>query len=288
MSFKEKLIRARKAIIMGALAIAAVIPSVKGQTTNDGPVAKETISATEPQYGVWDPMRQQLFKNAVQSGESREEVAKYLVFPSCLPVDKNGQFDKEKAEKWAKALEPYVDTLLKNGESMSAAKAYKAFKEATGQKDISLRDFERVKGLVEKAHDEKVTSKLLLFLTVPLLLISGVPLLGQSIEIGSKLIEHKGSLKKWNEEAAREQIHSDDVTFPFEHAIIFAALAAATTFLGPKVVNQWRSTPARELPGVYEDMYQSYVKQSIKTQQQMIKQADWVQAQEFIQRGAQK
>jgi len=99
MSISEKLKnvrrKAKKAVLTGALAMAAVTAPVKGQSAETEPTAKDAITAVASK----DAMRQKMFESAVRANLPREEIAKYVDFPEFMPVNKNGQLDEKQVQK---------------------------------------------------------------------------------------------------------------------------------------------------------------------------------------------
>ncbi len=99
MTIKEKLKKANKktktGIVTGALAMAAVLAPVKGQTAEAEPLTKDATTLVASQGAT----RQQMFETAVRANMPREEIAKYIDFPEFIPVDKNGQLDKKEVDK---------------------------------------------------------------------------------------------------------------------------------------------------------------------------------------------
>ena len=278
MSFKEKLIRAKKAVVMGALAVAAVIPSAKGQTvegkatTNDVAVATASNESTK---------RKEMFESAVRTGAPREEIVKYIDFPEFIPVTKDGQFDKAKAEEWGKALMPYMKTLAEKGDKITTAEAYKAFKDATGQKNVSLEDFEQVCKVVDqiatyqkyKKFNIHATSAITLFVAA-LVLAGGVATLACGTGVYTDFV------------SSRQK--GDSLTNMMIKGVwntALTALAAITTYCftslalhtGADLIHLLVDTPEQLTQKIYAKTYNSYVSQAIKSQQKQFKQERWEQ-----------
>ena len=98
MSISEKLKKTKKALVAGALTMAAVAAPIKGQSA-EATAEKEpsrTVEVSKAQKA-----RQQLLEAAVRANLPKEEIAKYVDFPEFMPVNKNGQLDQKQ-----------VDTLL--------------------------------------------------------------------------------------------------------------------------------------------------------------------------------
>ena len=165
MSMKNKLKGVKKAIVTAALGAAAIGAPLKGSAAETTP-EKEGISTSEMAN-----VRQQQFEAAVRAGRPTAEIAKYVDFPATIPVTKDGQFDKEKAEELSEKLTPYVNALLKKGESISAVEAYKAYKESMGETDFSFEDFQRVQNLAEEATKKSIDEGMFtIIVSVPLLM----------------------------------------------------------------------------------------------------------------------
>ena len=267
MTHMEKPQGLKRTIVMALLSLMAAAAPFKGQSAEVEPTPTNTVTAT-----VSDnvSIRQQMFEKAVMKGAPKEEIAKYIDFPEFIPVTKDGQFDRDKAERWGKILAPYIETLIENGRTMSAADVYRAFKEKTGQKNVSPEDFETVKKIAERASSRNVTRKLLLFPTVPVLLcvslMAGIALLG----IAQEAIENKGNLKKMHKAMQSNGsgiVHWDIKSGLFGVVAMTALYIGASLFLANKTKSFWNSTPGRQVPAVYASMYNFYVEESIKEQE---------------------
>jgi len=285
----DKLKSVKATIVTALLSVAAAIAPLKGQSVTAEPTTKDVVTTTEFDKAAW---RHQKFEKAVRQGASKEEIAKYIDFPEFIPVTKDGQFDRDKAEKWGKILAPYMKTLIKNGRTMSAADVYRAFKEKTGQENISPEDFERVKELAQTAAAKNFGKKLLLFPTVPLLLftslMTGIALVG----IAQEAIIAKGNLKKMH-----KTMQGDGhglVCWNIKSGLLgalatTALLSGVSVFLADKTKSYWNSTPECQVPVVYEAMYDTYVDKSIDEQEKKFeyqyhqqKQLEWQRVQDSL------
>ena len=287
MSFKGKLIRAKKAIIMGALAVAAVIPSVKGQTTEE-----KTASDTATTVASETAKRKEMLEAAIRTAAApRSEIAKYIDFPEFIPVTKDGQFDKAKAEEWGKALIPYMKTLAEKGDKITTAEAYKAFKDATGQKDVSLEDFERVRKLADETLcKQKYKIPGVALGSVFALLLAGATLIcgAASMAATSETIDSLREIRRY-----RASFKKPITTIA--GTLFLAALSAALAYtagkmtarLGTETVDLLMGNPEQWIPKIYERMYNSHINQTIKAQQKQFKQAEFEGAMRQV-KGVQK
>ena len=286
MSFKEKLIRAKKAVIMGALAVAAVIATpAKGQTKESVPTEKDAVTAVASQ----DAIRQEQFEKAVRSGAPREEIAKHIDFPEFIPVTKNGQFDNKKASEWAKKLAPYMKTLAEKGDKITTAEAYKAFKDATGQENISLEDFERVRKMAEEAvNKQKYKIPGLAVDAIFILVLTGV-----TLPVGAaSLLFIPMAIENFRESRGDKVLARMKKTAnPLFIGACMAAFAYMTgkpaVRIGKEFVDLLREKPEQTVQKAYEGMYNSYVTQSIQAQKKQFKQVEFEGAMKQI-KGIQK
>ena len=277
-----------KTTIMTVLmSIAAAVAPLKVQsaeaTTKDTGITMVSDKAA---------LRHQKFEKAVRQGASKEEIVKYIDFPEFIPVTSEGRFDREKAEKWAKMLAPYMKTLIENGRTMSAADVYRAFKEKIGQENISPEDFERVKEVAQTAAAKNFGKKLLLFPTVPLLLftslMTGIALIG----IAQEAIIAKGNLKKMHKSMQGENpgiVCWNVKSGLFGVLAMTALVSGVSVFLANKTKSYWNSTPERQIPVVYAAMYDTYVEKCIEEQEKKIEhqyrqqeQLEWQRVQDSL------
>ena len=284
MSVKEKLKKSKKAIVMGVLSLAAVLAPIKGQAKEASSTTNDTITAV----ALDEEAKKKMFEDAVRRGAPKEEIAKYVDFPEFIPVTKDGQLDKEKTEKIGREFARYIGIIERKGISASPFNvavhgAFDALKEATDRKDLSPSDFLEMYKVGEKAYFEHSNKKFFLLFTAPLLLIAGISATVVSLDLLGVLIKNKGDLKKVDRELMDRNPYLDDPCFSEILVTTLLPLAAATAFLTPKVINEWKSTPEREATKIYADMYDTYVDQSIRTQQKQFKILDMNQAKQLIQ-----
>ena len=286
MSFKGKLIRAKKAIIMGALAVAAVIPSVKGQTTEE-----ETASDTATIVANETAKRKEMFESAVRAGAPREEIAKYIDFPEFIPVTKDGQFDKAKAAEWGKILTPYMKTLAEKGDKITTAEAYKAFKDATGQKNVSLEDFERVRKMAEKALGiQKYKIPGAAIESVFVLLFAGVTLAGAagSMAFTFETIDGLHEFRRNRVPFKKQMAKTAGTLFMTAVAAAMAYTAGKPTArMGAETFDLLMEKPEQSVQKMYERMYNFHVNQTINDQQKQFKQVEFEGAMRQV-KGVQK
>jgi len=275
MAFTERLRKVKKAAVMAWLAIAGVVAPVKAQTAEVVPEKAAVTAAVEHT----DAKKKKQFEAAVRAGAPKEEIAKYIDFPGFIPVTKDGQFDKEKASAWAEKLAPYMKVLAEKGKTMSAADAYKAFKETTGQKDVSLEDFERVCKVAQAAATEydkrwpkRVAGPIAALILVGLALGAG----NLTFKAGRSGIEDiKGKCFGANNDLG------DIVGFTFIAGV--TALASIGAFrVGETTASAMLTTPEREIRGAYSRMYDTYVDKTIDAQKKQFQQLEWDQVKQAL------
>jgi len=282
MSFKENFVRAKKAIIMGVLAVAAVIPSVKGQTTEE-----KTASDTATTVASETAKRKEMLESAIRTAAApREEIAKYIDFPPFIPVTKDGKFDKEKAEKWSEILTPYLKVLAEKRDKVTAVEAYKAFKDAIGQKNVSLKDFEQICKIAEeglKRQKFKIPESIffsvltLAAATAALAMGAGAFSAGwMTVDDFHDFRQNKKSLKFLTKMTL--DVFSVCITGAASGLFGYAAAVG-----GSSTVQVLKETPKQGLQGVYEGMYFSHIDQTILTQKKQFKQDEHERAVKFRQ-----
>ena len=297
MSIKEKLKKSKKAIVMGALSLAAVVAPVKGQSQGNEPTAKDTITETAGDQA----MRKQLFETAVKLGAPKEEIVKYMDFPEFIPTTKDGQFDKEKAQEWSKILAPYMETLAKKGPSVSAVEAYEAFKKTTGQKNVSLEDFVQLCEMTQKAadkyHDD--TGSFAKYGVPVVAMLAGMFSLVCARVTGAMVKDGSNRIVEGIKERGLKNVVKDadpvDAVGSLGVAAIIVGIPAFMAFVsggasfysGKAAIDAWTLKPEQRIYEMYNGAYGSYVDQTIKNQQQWQQQKfkvlEWEQAKQLIQ-----
>ena len=276
MSFSEQLKKTKKAVITTALAVAAAVAPIKGQSQEAKPEAEsdKTVEVSKAQKE-----RQQMIEKAIKSGAPKEEIAKYIDFPEFIPTTKDGQFDQKKADEWAKKLAPYMKTLAEKGQSVSAAEAYKAFKESTGQKDVSLQDFEQVCKMAQEAmkgnKDKKSDIGAYVFMA---LAAAGIALVSGKFaySIGKEGVKEYTRFRSIGTAAFDLGI----AAFP---AVISLFMAGGSVASSKEAIDGFKSTPERETCRIYSRMYDTHVDNVVKDQQQKFQQLEWAEAKQLIQ-----
>ena len=275
MAFSERLKKVKKAAVMAGLAVAGVAAPIKAQTAEAMP-EKATVTATAKHT---DTQKKKQFEAAVRAGAPKEEIVKYMDFPGFMPVTKDGQFDEKKASDWAEKLAPYMKVLAEKGKTMSAADAYKAFKETTGQKDVSLEDFEQVCKLTQEAAHQYgnkwiniALGSIVGFVAAAFALGTGSMAFGIGKEIVRDLRRHRADL-----------IASGDII----GLTFFAGLTAAATFgsyasIERGLISGLLSTPEREIRSAYSRTYDYYVGKTIDTQKKQLQQMEWDQVKQAL------
>lgn len=275
MPITETLRKAKKSIVAGALAVAAMVVPIKGQSQE----ASQEKEPTKPVEALKAPKeRQQMLEQAIKSGASNEEIAKYIDFPEFIPVTKEGQFDAEKASEYAKALTPYVKALAEKADTINATEAYKIFKETTGQKNISFEEFEKVKELAENAVEhhnnrglEGTTCMLLGLLAAGMAFGGGV--YASALKDETIVYGHFGK-------TSIEPLALTGTIIAGASALAMGSLAVLSAHVG---INCFKRSPEQSVYNAYEYAHKSYVNETIKGQQQQYKLMDMNQARQYIQ-----
>jgi len=273
MSFSDTLRKARKSVVAGALAVAAMVAPIKGQS-------QEAKSETEPAktVEVSKAKRQQMLEDAIKSGASKEEIAKYIDFPEFIPVTEDGQLDMAKADEYAKALAPYVKTLAEKGDNISAVEAYKAFKEATGKKNISFEEFEKVRELAENAAEHHGNRGL----EGTACMFAGVFTAGlacYSMLMAADLKDKSISYGYFGSKS----INSLALTGTVIAGTTALALGAFTVLSAKVGLDCFKRAPEQSVREVYENAHESYVNDVVEGKQQQYKLMNMDQARQYIQ-----
>lgn len=147
--------KAKRVILTGALAVAAVAAPLKGQSAETNNLPKDaSVAVTVPDY---DDQRIQKFKDVVQAGASKEEIAKYVAFPKVIPVTEDGQFDQKGAYAQAeifwkdngKLLQEYYENRHSIHYNFYKSVAKKLAK-GDQEKEHFLMGFEKIMDMTEK------------------------------------------------------------------------------------------------------------------------------------------
>ena len=274
MAFTERLKKVKKAAVMTWVAIMGAATSLEAQPQ---PVPEKTgITESVEQANT---QKKKQFETAVRAGAPKKEIAKYIDFPAIIPVTQDGQFDKEKASDWAKKLAPYMETLAKKGQTISALDAYKAFKKTTGQKDVSLEDFEQVceisKDAIRGAQDKGDGIGIAMSSTASLICAWLMLSLGWATALAATCTADAIYRKK-----------PLDAIGPLAG---FVAAGVATYYLalgafytGKEATSMLMSSPKREAQNIYAQLYDSYVDRTIDIQQKQFQQMEWNQVRQAL------
>jgi len=196
-------------------------------------------------------------------------------FPGFLPVTKDGQFDGKKAEDWGKKLAPYARAIAEKEGGLSAAEAYKAFKEKTGQKDVSFEDFEKIRELLSQAQEKNNVQK-----------ITQLPLLIAAMLAGFIVAGMGKELKTYLKNISK--IEGEDKPTKVEKAVALGMIVlgtAATLFFSKETIDLWKKAPAEQVPKIYAAAYDAYVSETIQAQRKQFKQLELQQVRELLQKG---
>ena len=274
MTFTKRLQRVKKAAVMTGLAVLGVVATpVKAQTAEAVPEKAAVTATTESA----DTQKKKQFEAAVRAGAPRKEIAKYMDFPGIIPVTKDGQFDKEKASDWAEKLAPYMETLAKKGQTISALDAYKAFIKTTGQKDVSLEDFIATCAIAKEAIERNknkgfgvTVNTTGAFVCTWLMLSCGMATAFAAAYTAEKIAEKK----------------------PLAALVPLAGLVAAglaTYYLalgafysGKGAVSTLMNSPKREAQNIYAELYDSYIDYAVRHQQKQFQQMEWDQVKQAL------
>jgi len=279
MSIKENLKKTKKAIVMGALSLAAAAAPIKGQAKESEPAAKDTIMAMAPA----EVAKKKMFEDAVRRGAPKEEIAKYVDFPEFIPVTKDGQFDSKKAAEYAKVLAPYIKTLAEKGETTTVTEVYEVFKETTGQKNVSLEDFRRICKATEETTEcccakSGISGKI----GYPIVaLVAGM--IALSFAYGSGMAAKQG-INEIKKGYVGDGYGLNKVAAAVVSAMIAIPFGYVSVAGGISTLHAWK-TVNKQVREAYARTYDSYLNQSIQAQQKQFTILDMKQAKQLIQNG---
>ena len=270
----SKLKGVKTTVLTALLTAGAIFTPLKSSSAEVSPT-NTTLSSVTPTNTT---LRKQMLEKAVRSGAPREEIVKYMDFPGFIPVTKDGQFDKEKADKWSKDLTSYARALAKESEKkhekVSASDAYRIFAETTHQKNVSLDDFERACNVIKDAENSIFSSVVGgLYASIFVLLAAG-----WTCYLGAAALQNTGAFITG---LTRKKFDSDAFFGLLTAGGLATLVGKFAMVLGTFSLSMIGKTQEQSIYEIYERSYDSHVQKTIHSQQEKPKTTTWTQAQQI-------